>query len=77
MSSSSAAASGDRPTGYSVSTDPTPWLDTEQLIARNRLDAIVELLPSVIDAQLRRDSGLTHFTISMGQSVLWKPRGKT
>src|SRR3954454_19988531 len=39
----------------------TPWLDDAQLAAWIKLVAIVELLPSVLDAQLRRDSGLTHF----------------
>lgn len=39
----------------------TPWLDDEQLDAWIRLIAVVELLPGVLDAQLRRDSGLSHF----------------
>ncbi|MPZ60474.1 MAG: MarR family transcriptional regulator [Propionibacteriales bacterium] len=39
----------------------TPWLDEEQLAAWVRLVAIVELLPGVLDSQLRRDAGLTHF----------------
>lgn len=37
------------------------WLDEEQRDAWLRLIAVVELLPGVLDAQLRRDSGLTHF----------------
>src|SRR6188472_2900623 len=39
----------------------TTWLDDEQLAAWVKLVAVVELLPGVLDAQLRRDSGLTHF----------------
>ncbi|GAA2156825.1 MarR family transcriptional regulator [Humibacillus xanthopallidus] len=37
------------------------WLDADELVAWKRLVAVVELIPSVLDAQLRRDSGLTHF----------------
>ncbi|WP_222265060.1 MarR family winged helix-turn-helix transcriptional regulator [Modestobacter marinus] len=39
----------------------TPWLDRRQLHAWIRLAAVLELLPGVLDAQLRRDAGLTHF----------------
>jgi DNA-binding MarR family transcriptional regulator len=39
----------------------TPWLDDEQLAAWVKLVAVVELLPGVLDTQLRRDTGLTHF----------------
>lgn len=39
----------------------TPWLDRRQLRAWIRLAAILELLPGTLDAQLRRDSELTHF----------------
>ncbi|WP_323097486.1 MarR family winged helix-turn-helix transcriptional regulator [Intrasporangium sp. YIM S08009] len=42
--------------------EPTPrWLDADELVAWKRLVAVVELLPGVLDTQLRRDSGLTHF----------------
>lgn len=37
------------------------WLDEEELAAWVRLVAVVELLPGVLDGQLRRDAGLTHF----------------
>lgn len=37
------------------------WLDEDELAAWVRLVAVVELLPGVLDGQLRRDSGLTHF----------------
>lgn len=37
------------------------WLDDEQLAAWVRLVALVELLPGVLESQLRRDAGLTHF----------------
>ncbi|WP_067439411.1 MarR family winged helix-turn-helix transcriptional regulator [Nocardioides jensenii] len=39
----------------------TQWLDKDELGAWVGLVAVVELLPGVLDAQLRRDSGLTHF----------------
>lgn len=38
-----------------------PWLTDRQLQAWVRLAAVVELLPGVLDAQLRRHSGLSHF----------------
>ncbi|MET0524004.1 MAG: MarR family transcriptional regulator [Nocardioides sp.] len=37
------------------------WLDDDELAAWVRFVAVVELLPGVLDAQLRRDSGVTHF----------------
>jgi DNA-binding MarR family transcriptional regulator len=39
----------------------TRWLTDDELAAWVRLVAVVELLPGVLDGQLRRDSGLTHF----------------
>ncbi|MGV9579995.1 MarR family winged helix-turn-helix transcriptional regulator [Streptomyces sp. NPDC003509] len=39
----------------------TPWLDDRQMAAWVRLAAVLELLPNVLDSQLRRDSGLTHY----------------
>ena len=39
----------------------TQWLEEEQLDAWVKLIAVVELLPGVLDSQLRRDAGLTHF----------------
>lgn len=39
----------------------TPWLDDEQLAAWVKLVAVVELLPGVLDTQLRREANLTHF----------------
>ena len=39
----------------------TPWLDDRELAAWVRLAAVLELLPGVLDGQLRRDAGLTHF----------------
>ena len=47
------ASHGPLPTGS--------WLGPEELVAWKRLVAVVELIPGVLDAQLRRDSGLTHF----------------
>ncbi|WP_149202213.1 MarR family winged helix-turn-helix transcriptional regulator [Actinotalea subterranea] len=37
------------------------WLTPEELRAWLRLQAVVELLPATLDAQLGRDSGLTHY----------------
>lgn len=37
------------------------WLDDDELAAWRRLVAVVELLPGVLDSQLRRDAGLTGF----------------
>ena len=37
------------------------WLDDEEMAAWVRLAAVLELLPGVLDSQLRRDAGLTHF----------------
>jgi DNA-binding MarR family transcriptional regulator len=42
-------------------TVATPWLDGRQLRAWIRLRAVLELLPGVLDAQLRRDAGVTEF----------------
>jgi len=37
------------------------WLSDTERAAWVRLAAVLELLPGVLDTQLRRDSGLTHF----------------
>jgi DNA-binding MarR family transcriptional regulator len=39
----------------------TPWLDDDERAAWLRLIAVVELLPGVLDSQLRTEAGLTHF----------------
>ena len=39
----------------------TRWLSKTELAAWVRLVAVVELLPGVLDTQLRRDAGLTSF----------------
>ncbi len=39
----------------------TKWLSQEELAAWVRLAAVLELLPGVLDSQLRRDAGLTNF----------------
>ncbi|MFF0384320.1 MarR family winged helix-turn-helix transcriptional regulator [Streptomyces sp. NPDC004286] len=39
----------------------TRWLDSQEMRAWVRLIAVLELLPGVLDAQLRRDAELTHF----------------
>jgi DNA-binding MarR family transcriptional regulator len=38
-----------------------PWLSEQELSAWVRLLAVTELLPGVLDSQLRRDDGLMHF----------------
>jgi len=43
-----------------VSVD-TQWLNRKQLAAWVRLAAVLELLPTALDSQLRRDAQLTHF----------------
>lgn len=46
----------------------TPWLSETELTAWLRFAAVLELLPSALDAQLARDSQLTHydyFTMAM------------
>lgn len=47
--------------GESADLGPVPWLDEEEISAWVRLAALLELLPAALDAQLRRDDGLTHF----------------
>jgi DNA-binding MarR family transcriptional regulator len=37
------------------------WLDDDERAAWLRLVAVVELLPGVLDSQLRAEAGLTHF----------------
>src|SRR5690349_1629110 len=39
----------------------TRWLSDDELAAWVRLVGVVELLPGVLDGQLRRDAGLSHF----------------
>ncbi len=39
----------------------TRWLDDDEQAAWVRLAAVVELLPGVLETQLRRDADLTHF----------------
>jgi DNA-binding MarR family transcriptional regulator len=46
--------------GYSGAVEPR-WLDDDERAAWLRLVAVAELLPAALDAQLRRDAGLTHF----------------
>lgn len=39
----------------------TQWLDDEEMTAWLRLVGVVELLPGILDTQLRRDAGVTHY----------------
>src|SRR3954466_2353930 len=43
----------------------TEWLSEEERVAWVRLAAVLELLPGVLDTQLRRDADLTHFEYFM------------
>ena len=45
--------------------DGVPWLDPEELEAWISLVALLELLPSAIDAQLKRDAGVNLFEYSI------------
>jgi len=54
----------------------TPWLTEDERAAWVRLVAIVELLPGVLDAQLRRDADLTHFDY-FALAMLSEARGRT
>jgi DNA-binding MarR family transcriptional regulator len=42
-------------------TDEVRWLDQAEMTAWLRLIAVAERLPGLLDSQLRRDSGLTHY----------------
>ena len=42
-------------------TRSTRWLNAHERATWLKLVAVLELLPGVLDSQLRRDSGITHF----------------
>lgn len=42
-------------------TSGPQWLSPDELVAWVRLIALMELIPGVLDSQLRRDAGLTNF----------------
>lgn len=42
-------------------TDDVRWLDQDEMTAWLRLIAVAERLPGLLDSQLRRDCGLTHY----------------
>lgn len=48
-------------TTYPPDQETTRWLSGDELATWVRLTALVELLPGVLDTQLRRDAQLTHF----------------
>lgn len=41
--------------------DDVRWLNSDELQAWKKFVAVVELLPGVLDSQLQRDAGLSHF----------------
>jgi DNA-binding MarR family transcriptional regulator len=57
-------------------TVDTPWLDGRQLRAWIRLRAVLELLPGVLDAQLRRDADVTEFEYQV-LAMLSEASGRT
>lgn len=59
-----------------METTETRWLNDAELDAWIRFIAVVELLPGVLDSQLRRDSGLTHFEY-MVLAMLSEAPGRT
>src|SRR3954462_12498221 len=51
-----------RSLGSEQAAVPAPkWLSAEERAVWVRLSAVLELLPGVLDSQLRRDAGLTYF----------------
>ena len=50
------------------------WLDQDELAAWVRLAAMLELLPGVLDTQLRRDAELTHFEYFVLAMLSEEPR---
>lgn len=56
--------------------EETPWLDERQLRAWKQFVAVVERLPGVLDSQLQRDAGLSHFEHYV-LAILSEAPGKT
>lgn len=54
----------------------SPWLSDAELHAWMRFVAVVELLPGMLDSQLERDAGLSHFEYFV-LAMLSEARGKT
>jgi DNA-binding MarR family transcriptional regulator len=52
---------GDHTPALPDETGAPRWLTAAQMRSWLRLQAVVELLPGVLDAQLQRDSGLAHY----------------
>jgi DNA-binding MarR family transcriptional regulator len=50
-----------REPGHESDGTPPRWLTPDELRAWKKFIAVVELLPGVLDSQLQRDAGLTHF----------------
>ena len=44
-----------------ATSDDVPWLDQEEMAVWLRLMGVLIRLPNALDAQLRRDAGLSHF----------------
>lgn len=56
-------------------SDPTavPWLSDDETQAWMALSAVLTSLPPVIDAQLKRDSGINHFEYTILSSLSQAP----
>ena len=54
----------------------TRWLSSRELSAWARLASILEALPPLLDSQLRRDAGLTHFDYRV-LALLSETEGRT
>lgn len=58
-----------------AAADPVPWLDDAQLHDWKSLMSLVAALPSALDAQLKRDSGLNGFEYHVLAALSEAPRG--
>lgn len=53
----------------------TRTMDERETAAWVRLAALIELLPSALDSQLRRDAGLSHFEFGVLRALVGSPEG--
>jgi DNA-binding MarR family transcriptional regulator len=63
------------PVFFSLVSDPTavPWLSDDETQAWKALSAVLTSLPPVIDAQLKRDSGINYFEYSILSALSQAP----
>src|SRR5574338_118869 len=72
MSHPSPEAASSRSSGR----EDAGWLSAEERAAWLGLLAVVEMLPAVLDAQLRRDVALTHFDYQVLATLAGAPDGR-